>query len=366
MDKDNDYSHPKQVAIFLCYTFPMQNQEFDFIAIGDIVTDAFIKLKEAEVHCDIKKDTCQICLNFADKVPYESVTVLPAVGNSPNAAVAAARLGLKTALVTNLGADYHGAEAIAKLESEKVATDFVTKHEGAKTNYHYVLWYQDDRTILIKHEKYPYVLPDFALSAGRQGNPQWLYLSSLGEFAFPEYHEKIIEYLESHPEIKVAFQPGTFQIKAGTEKLARLYQRTEVFFCNVEEAEKILKLEIGSEKFEIKKLLEGIKQLGPKLVVITDGPKGAYVYDGNETWFGPTYPDPKSPLERTGAGDAFSATFTATLALGESVLTALACGPINSMSVVQQVGAQAGLLSRAELEKLLATAPEDYKPQKLD
>ncbi len=333
----------------------MQNQDFDFIAIGDIVTDAFIKLKEAEVHCDIKKDTCQICMSFADKVPYESVTVLPAVGNSPNAAVAAARLGLKTALITNLGADKNGDDAIAKLAGDNVAADFITKHEGVITNYHYVLWYGDDRTILIKHEKYNYVLPDF-------GNPKWIYLSSLGEHAFPEYSDKIIEYLESHPEIKVAFQPGTFQIKAGTEKLARLYKRTEVFFCNVGEAGRIL----GVEGLEVKDLLQKISALGPKIVVITDGPKGAYVYDGNETWFGPTYPDPKPPYERTGAGDAFSSTFTAALALGKTPLEALAWGPINSMSVVQQIGAQAGLLSKAKLEEFLASAPADYKPQKID
>ena len=43
---------------------------------------------------------------FGDKVPYESVNVIPAVGNSPNAAVAStARLGLSTALMTNMGDD---------------------------------------------------------------------------------------------------------------------------------------------------------------------------------------------------------------------------------------------------------------------
>ena len=105
--------------------------------------------------------------------------------------------------------------------------------------------------------------------------------------------------------------------------------------------------------------------LGPKIVVITDGPKGAYAYDEESFYFMPPYPDPKPPLERTGAGDAFSSTFVVALALGLSVPDALRWAPINSMSVVQDVGARAGLLTREKLEEYLARAPEDYKPQKI-
>lgn len=332
-----------------------QNQEFDFVAIGDIVTDAFIKLKNAELHCDINHDHCEICMNFGAKIPYESVTVVPAVGNSPNATVAAARLGLKTALVTDLGADHYGDEAIEALKANGVETNFVTRHQDKKTNYHYVLWYQDDRTILIKHEEYAYVLPAI-------GKPKWIYLSSLGEHSLA-YHELIGKYLVENPEVKLAFQPGTFQINLGPEKLKTIYERTEVFFCNVSEAQKILKL--VSEEIKIKELLQAIHKLGPKIVVITDGHNGAYVSDSTTVWFIPIYPDPKPPLERTGAGDAFSSTFTTALALGKTILEALTWGPINSMSVVQKIGAQAGLLNRETLEQLLAQAPAEYQPKEI-
>jgi len=101
--------------------------------------------------------------------------------------------------------------------------------------------------------------------------------------------------------------------------------------------------------------------------VITDGPKGAYAFDSNtrKTNFMPPYPDPAPPLERTGAGDACSSTITAALALGLPLETALAWGPINSMSVVQKIGAQAGLLTRPDLEKFLASAPADYKAREI-
>ncbi len=330
--------------------------QFDFIAIGDIVTDAFIRLKEAEVHTDIRPAERQICMRFGDKIPYESVTVVPAVGNSPNAATSAARLGLRTALVTDLGDDLGGHHCLERLKENGVATDFVRVHSGIKTNYHYVLWFQDDRTILIKHEEYPYALPGPANGRASIGEPRWVYLSSLGANSLP-YHGAITDYLENHPSIKLAFQPGTFQIKLGPAKLPRLFKRSEIFFCNVEEAKRILKREAGG----VLELLRALSELGPKIVVITDGPKGAYAYYHNEAWFMPPYPDPRPPQNRTGAGDAFASTFTAALVLGKGVPEALTWAPINSMSVVQKVGAQAGLLTRAELEKYLAEAPPEYK-----
>jgi|TARA_Y100000310_G_scaffold63585_1_gene59060 ribokinase len=324
-------------------------EKLDFVAIGDITTDAFIKLKDAKVHCKVNHNDCELCVRFGDKVPYESVTEVRAVGNSPNAAVSAHRLGLNSALITNLGDDENGEKCINKLKEEGVNCDYISVHENKETNYHYVLWYEAERTILVKHHEYEYKLPE--LSA-----PKWLYLSSLGENSLP-YHNEIEEYLRKNPETKLAFQPGTFQMKLGYEKLKSLYKETELFFCNKEEAQRIL----NTDESDIKNLLGGICELGPKISIITDGRDGAYAFDGNEIWHTPMYPDPKAPVDRTGAGDSFASTFTAALALGKTIPEALSWGPINSMSVVQHVGAQEGLLTLDKLEDLLAKAPTDYK-----
>lgn len=315
----------------------------DFIAIGDTVIDAFIRLKDAQVTCDVSKTRCTITMAFGDKIPYESVEVVPAVGNSANASVAAARLGLKSALVSNLGGDDNGQVCLKSLQTNGVDTGFVKIHPDKKTNYHYVLWYGDDRTILVKHEDYNYTLPDF-------GEPKWLYLSSLAQNTLP-YHHAIKNYLQDHPNVKFAFQPGTFQLDE-MPNLAELLLRTDIFFCNMDEANRILR--IGSVESE--KLLTGIRALGPKTVVITDGPKGAYAYDGEKFYKQLPYPDPKPPYDRTGAGDAFASTTVSALALGKDLQTALSWGAVNSMSVVQQVGAQKGLLTREEIEKYLANA----------
>lgn len=327
-------------------------KQIDFLGIGDIVTEPFIRLEDAEAHCDIDTTNCKLSLRFGDKVPYASAEIVRAVGNTPNAVVSASRLGISTALITYIGDDDVGKGNIEELKNNNVNTDFVKKVPGMKSNYHYVLWYDVDRTILVNHTEFPYSF-DMSLPA-----PKWIYLSSLASNS-TEYHNQISQYLKMNPEINLAFQPGTFQMKLGVETLKSIYERTTVFFCNVEEAQRILKTDI-SDKVE---LMKRLRELGPKTICMTDGINGAYAYDGNEAWFMPVYPH--EPYERTGAGDSFASTVTSALILGLPLQEALRWGPINSMSVVQFVGAQKGLLTREKLEEYLKNAPEDYKPKKI-
>jgi len=328
--------------------------QLDFVALGDITTDAFIELKDASVNCDIDKENCRLCVRFGDKIPYEDVVVVKAVGNSSNASVSAHRLGLTAGLATNLGDDQFGKDDMETLAAEGVNLDYTVVHPGEKTNYHYVLRYEAERTILVKHHEYDYAVPAF------DPPPRWLYLSSLGETSGP-FHHALADYVKKNPDMKLVFQPGTFQIKLDYEMLKDIYECSKLFFCNKEEAQRILK----SGETDAAELLKQMRKHGPRIVVITDGPNGANAYDGNEMWHMPMYPDPKPPVDRTGAGDAFSSTFTTALALGYDIPTALSWGPINSMSVVQYVGAREGLLSREKLEEYLKNAPEHYKPTKL-
>ena len=334
------------------------SEQYDFISIGDIVVDAFIKLSkdQADVSTDMDTRRQTLHMPFGSKLEYDDVEVINAVGNSPNAAVSAKRLGLKTALVTSLGQDRNGKDCLEALRNEGVETDYVKLYEGKATNYHYVLRYGPERTILIKHEKFPYTLPDFGVP------PRYIYFSSIGEHGIPFHHE-LATYIKNNPSTKLVFQPGSLQIKLGKDELKDLYAVTEIFFCNKEEAQEIL----NTKEQHVPTLIAGIKALGPKLPVITDGPYGAYVTDEHgKSWHMPMYPDPSDPVDRTGAGDAFASTFTAAIALGKTPDEALAWGPINSMSVVQHVGAQKGLLTREQLAKYLADRPAEYVAKEIN
>ncbi len=333
----------------------MQNN-YDMIAVGDTAIDVFIRLTDesgAKVSGIPDSPDYRISLPFSSKIPYESAETIAGVGNAPNAIVAAATLGLRSAIVAHVGNDVPGHDTIEVLKNRGVDTNFITAESGKKTNYSYILWYKEERTILRQHEDFSYALPDI-------GTPKWVYFSAVGSGA-GKFYEDFADYIEGHTDVKFAFQPGGNEVSLGI-KLSRFYKRADIFFCNVEEAHTIL----GVTALDTKELLKRMHDLGPKIVAITDGPNGAYAYDGTDYLQVPIYPDGLTAFERTGAGDAFASTTTVALAKGLDLGTALLWGGINSASVVQQVGGQKGLLSQKELEERLQKAPESYKANEIN
>ena len=293
--------------------------------------------------------TRELCVRFADKVPFEEVIECVAVGNAGNAAVAAAKVGLSSALITRVGDDANGTNCINALKERGVAPEYIGIEAGHPTNYHYVLWFGAERTILVHQNKFTYAMPE-----GFEP-PKWIYLTSLGEYA-KDFHHDVAAFCKAHPETKLAFQPGTFQMKVGFEELKDLYAVTEIFFCNKEEAQRIL----NSTESDVKKLMEAIRALGPKIVVVTDGPNGSNILDETGAWHIPMYPDPAPPVSRTGAGDATASTTVAYIIKGMSAHDALMRGVINAASVVQGVGAQTKLLPADEIEAWYAKRPADF------
>lgn len=321
------------------------------LAIGDIFTDAFIKLAEHEaaVFAD-ENGRKHLIMPFGSKPPYDRVDIIKAVGPSPNAAVSVSRLGVSAGLMAYQGDDQTGSEALEYLHSEYIDTSTISTEKGIPSNYYYVLRYGAERTILVKNQEYSYKWQE------PKDVPDWIYLSLISDSSWP-LHEDLLKYLEVHPDTKLAFQPGTFHFEWGTEKLARIYARSHIIVVNREEAVDIT----GKSYDSIRDLANGLHDLGPEKVVITDGPNGSYASYDYKLVTIPNYPDPAPPLDRTGAGDAFASTIVAALAAGESMENALLWAPINSMSVVQKIGAQAGLLTKDEIKVWLDKAPENYK-----
>ncbi len=249
----------------------------DILAIGDITTDVFINLEEKNEHISIDKKNRKLSFDFGQKIPYEYAVIIPAAGNAGNAPVSAGRLGLNSALLSHIGDDQNGKDCLEELKKNNVDVSAVKTEVGEKTNCHYILWYDVDRTILTNHKKSSY-------NIGEIEPPKWIYLTSLGDNS-PEFQKQIADFLDKNPETKLAFQPGTYQIKSGAKELAEIYKRAEIFFCNVEEAQEILK----TDSRNLPTLLSEMAKFGPKIVCVTDGINGAYAFNSekNEKWFMP-------------------------------------------------------------------------------
>lgn len=326
------------------------------LVVGDVTTDAFIKLADQYEHTYNNEDGLWLALPFGKKIPFDGAEVVEAEGNAGNAATSFARLGISCGLVSNVGDDQHGADIIKTLKNEDINTEFVVQNPKKRTNYNYILRFKAERTILVNNEHYDYLWPEIK----QDDAPTWVYFSSVSKNALP-FHDDLADWLAKNPDVKLAFQPGTFQIEEGASRLKKLYKRCSVLVLNREEAVIVG----GGDHKNVHDLFDKLHALGPKTVLISDGPKGAYASGPEGRFFMPIYPDPSPPVERTGAGDAFASTFVAALIKGESMQDAMRWGPINSMNVVQHVGAHAGLMTEAQLTTLLKNAPDWYKPSKM-
>ncbi len=324
-------------------------KRFDLISIGDTQNDVFLELEEeTKILEDKKSKTKYLGVVYAEKIPIKKFTSVVAVGNSANVAVGSSRLGLKTAFYTVLGSDTVGREDLVLFKKENVAPDYVVWDKKRGSNFSAVLNYRAERTILVHHEHRDYVLPKLAPAT-------WVYLSSMAP-GFEKIQAALLRYLKKY-KVKMGFNPGTFQMKAGLKKLALIIQASTVFFVNREEAETLLR-----KRADIKTLLKLLHRLGPKIVVITNGPKGSYSFDGKYTLFLPVFP--AKIVERTGTGDAYSTGFISALAYGYSVAEAMRWGTFNSASKIQSIGARQGLLSKAAMYSV-ARSHHAFQPKKI-
>lgn len=324
----------------------MAEKEFDIISIGDATIDHFIFFHDASVNCEIKPEICQLCFNYADKLPVDKYSSLVA-GNAANNAVGSSRLGLKTAIYTVLGDDEGGHRIKEKLISEGADPNYIAINKDDETNNSFVLSFQGERTIFVYHVKHIYKLPEL-------GRTQWIYLTSTGQ-GYENLFREVLEVVKKQG-IKLAYNPGTYQLRGDVAIMSEVIKSSEVVFLNVEEAQHI----VGTKDRDVKVLLNRIRDMGAGIAVITDGHEGAYAYDGRHYLHLQEFSHDR--LETTGAGDAFGTGFVAALHYGEPVSEAMRWASINANSVVQKIGPQAGLLTReVVLQRLRSNS--DYLPK---
>ena len=319
---------------------------FDIISIGDPTIDTFLIVDDIEIKeiGGVKK----ALINWGDKLPVKEFYRTTA-GNAANNAVGSARLGLRTAFYCVVAHDTGGREIVHKMEKEGISTRYIQKNDKHPTNASTVLSHGGERTIFVYHEHRKYKLPNFVHS-------NWVYLTSMG-MGFEKIYKDLAKYLDRY-QVKLGFNPGTFQLRSGPKANKIILERTDLLSVNVEEAQSW----VGDSGRDPEELCRKLTELGVKAVALTDGRKGAYSYSEEGFYYLPEYPGPR--IEATGAGDSFTTAYIAALFYGKSQAEALTWGPMNAGSVVQKIGPQAGLLTKKEVEAHLAKL-KDFRPIKI-
>lgn len=306
---------------------------FDLISIGDAAVDHFFQISDARV------EKQELCLRFGDKIPVDKYHISLG-GNNPNNAVAAVRLGLKTAIYVNIGTDLMGKYTLEELKIAGVDTRYIKVNEGSNSNVSALLTFKGERTILTSREDFHYQLPDL-------DKAKWVYLSSMSKNAIEDNLNKQIESYVERVGALLVYNPGTFEMQYGVKKFSRLLSLCTLLIVNKEEAERIL-----GESQKIKKMLKSLTDLGPKMAVITDGKNGSYGFDSNKFYSLEIFPA-KQVVDMTGAGDAYATGVLAGLFYGKDLPEAMRWGAANGAAQIEVLGTQDGMLTYDMMQERL-------------
>jgi len=327
---------------------------FNLIAIGDPIIDTHVQIDDNCAECRIMEPHQKhLCFDYGSKIPIvDSFQSLG--GNAPNVAVGAVKLGLSAAVVSTVGADMNGEIALRELNSQGVDTSYIATDKNGKTRYSIVLNYKQERTILSYSDKKTYIWPK------KMPDAEWIYYTGMSA-GFEPVQKSLIAYLDKHPTVRLAINPGSYMLKYAESALKEIIARADVLIVNLEEALQILNTSLSKEK-NVTSIIHELITLGPKEVALTDAGRGAWAGNRDEIWHLEVFP--VEVVAKTGAGDAFSAAYLAARSHNHDFIHALSWGVANSSGVIQQHGPHAGLLSEPEIKKMI-TRFATIKPQKL-
>ncbi len=335
------------------HTNKTSNMIKQLLVIGDATIDTHIMIDDASLECDVDHGNCKLCLDYAAKIPVtESFQTVG--GNGANVAIGTAKLGISTIILSSVGNDGSGTIVTEELKNNNVETDLITVDTKTPTRYSTILNFKGERTILAYHHKRQYVWPK------TEPEVDWIYLTGLSD-GYENIIQPLNRYLNKHLTVRLAYNPGSFQLKNSLTSVGEMIKNTNLLIVNLQEAEKILNTTLKKEK-SVRALIHELISLGAKEVVITDAKNGAYAGNEEEIYKMESYPVPV--IAKTGAGDAFSSGYLAAKINGHDIPTCLVWGIANSCSVIQKPSPHLGLLRPMGINKMINTFP-NIKPKEI-
>ena len=310
------------------------------ITIGSATVDVFVECDEANIVSVCTKDHNRDFMSY----PYGSKIDISEFssrvgGGGVNTACNFANLGFDTSAIFKIGEDIYSEGILHFFKGDRT----VLAHRGANAKIR-----EDEIDFdAVKDADFIYVAP-----LNGESN---------------SVIEPLVDFAHKH-DLAICFNAGTTSLKKGRKHLDKILRYAHVVVMNKEEAIMATGIQVRpdtkTERFskelvhpDIKAMLRELKVQEYQVIVITDGNKGAYAWDGKKYYFCPTFPS--DVVSTLGAGDAFASTFCGALKRTDiNVGLSLMYGSVNSASVVSEFGATDGLLTFEEIEEKLKNNPD--------
>jgi len=331
---------------------------FDVITIGSATMDVFVECDDAAVVSVRRKENKTEFMSYPYGAKLEINDFDSQIGGGGvNTAFNFDNLGFKTCAIFKVGDDLYSKGIFKAFESTNVDLSGVIKDETVSTGFSIILTsFEGDRTVLA-HRGANALIKKSEIDFDAIKNSKFLYIAPLNGESNKAL-DSIVKFAKDN-NIFVCFNAGTTGIKKGFNYLKNILEYAHIVVMNKEEASMATGIQLRSdtkdEKFshllihpDLKLMFKKLKLSEYQVIVITDGGKGSYAYDGKKYYYCPCFDGPVTST--LGAGDAFASTFCAALSkFDKDIAKSLIAASINSAGVVSKFGATAGLLTFDEI-----------------
>lgn len=355
----------------MLYDYHGDRNMSDIVTIGSATMDVFVECDDANIVSVRKKDHSTDFMSY----PYGSKLEITDFdtqvgGGGVNTAVNFANLGFSTSAIFKVGDDIYSKGLFSFFADKNIDLNAVIQDKNDSTGFSIILTsFEGDRTVLAHRGANAHIKKS-EINFNIIKDAKLLYIAPLNGESNRQLDD-LVKYAKEH-DTRVCFNAGTTGIKKGFNYLKQILELADVVVMNKEEASMATCIKLRQDTKEIKysneaihpdlrAMFEKLKMSEYQIIVITDGKRGAYAYDGKQFYFCPSF---EGPVTSTlGAGDAFASTFCAAIAkFGIDIPKALIAGSINSAGVVSVFGATQGLLTFDEIVEKMDANP-DYTVQ---
>lgn len=341
----------------------------DVITIGSATMDVFVESDEANIVSVYTKNKKSEFMSYpyGAKVEIEDFTSQVG-GGGVNTACNFANLGFRTGAIFKIGDDIYSDGILESFKDKNIDLSNIIQDKKVSTGFSIILVsFQGDRTVLA-HRGANAKIKKSDINFEAIKNSKLLYIAPLNGDS-TKVLDDIVNFAKEN-DVKVCFNAGTSSIKKGFNYLKKILENAHIVVLNKEEASMATGIQVRpdtkEEKFseelihpDIKEMFKRLKVRDYQAIIITDGGRGAYAYDGKNYYHCPIFDGPVTST--LGAGDAFASTLCASLwKNGPDIGKALMYASVNSAGVVSEFGATQCLMTFDEIENKLKENP-NYK-----
>lgn len=265
-------------------------------------------------------------------------------GGIANASIAAARLGIRTCMVTDAGADAMSTGALAMLADEGIDTSHVLVHEGWQTPMTVILNYAGDRAMVTSETPHP---GPCVLRAERAPRAR-VAITHLQPFEMPWLAEAVEQGTQVMGDVGWD-DTGRWDLGALPD-----LDRCTIFSPNEVEALHYTRTEDAEQALRV--LADHVP-----VPVVTMGPRGAIALDARTGERAHVAALPVQVVDTGGAGDVFSAGLAGAMLTDWSLADKLRFAGLVSTVTVSRLGGASTSPTLPEMQAYVRLLPDEMR-----